>query len=272
MSSHIIVRNRSFNTTPAGARQSTEADPIALAFYASLSATFPLGEAFFVRSVAQYSKQVTSSLKTEVEAFVRQEAHHSREHAHFNTSIGAAGLPIATATAGAAKQIADLDSRPPINKLATTVALEHFTAVFAQELLADPRHLAYCDSTSKSLWHWHAVEEIEHKAVAIDVYNHVTADWSSMRRWLCRTGAMIDAIVRLTLVIWPGIRAMLQAENKAKLGWQLRALAYLFQGPGLLTAMSRQILRFFLPGFHPNQTDESQLLRQARAAIEPASA
>lgn len=269
MSNHIIVRNRHFKTTPEGARESTDANPIALAFYASLSATFPLGEAFFVRSVAQYAKQLPAELKTEVEAFVRQEAHHSREHAHFNQSISDAGLPLDSITSRSATQLADLDGRPPINQLASTVALEHFTSVFAQELLTDGRHLSYCDPASKALWQWHAVEEIEHKAVAMDVYNHMTADWSPLRRWLCRTGAMVDAIVRLSFVTWFGISAMLERDGHNSIGWRGRVLHYLFVGPGLLTAMSGQIIRFFLPGFHPNQSDESHILTQARAALEP---
>jgi uncharacterized protein len=269
VSNHIIVRNRQFKTTPAGARHSTDENPIALAFYASLSATFPLGEAFFVRSVAQYAKQIPADLKIEVEAFVRQEALHSREHSHFNNSIGEAGLPMEAVTARAGAQLAILETRADINRLASTVALEHFTSVFAQELLADPRHLAYCDPVSRALWQWHAVEEIEHKAVAMDVFNHVTADWSSLKRWLCRCGAMADAIVRLSFVAWFGMAGMLDQEGYKTAGWRARVLHYLFVGPGLLTAMSGQIARFFLPGFHPNQTDEGQLLTQARAALEP---
>lgn len=267
MSSRIIVRNRTFKTTPDGARQSTQADPMALAFYASLSATFPLGEAFFVRSVAQFAKQVPPALKTEVEAFVRQESHHSREHAHFNTSIGEAGLPIGAVTAHAAREIAKLDLRAPINRLAATVALEHFTSVFAQELLSDPRHLAYCDPQARALWHWHAIEEIEHKAVAMDVFNHMTAKWSPIRRWLCLAGAMSHVVFTLALVVWSGVNAFLASENKRTSGWQLRFLKYLFVTPGLITSMSGHIARFFVPGFHPDQSNETELLVAARAAL-----
>ncbi len=267
MSSHIIVRNRTFRTSKDGARQSTNADPIALAFYASLSATFPLGEAFFVRSVVQFAKKVSPSLKTEVEAFARQEAHHSREHAHFNSSIEAAGLPVKAITAHACAEIVKLERRAPLNRLAATVALEHFTAVFARELLSDPRHLAYCDPVSRDLWHWHAVEEIEHKAVAIDVFNEMTAGWSSTRRWLCLTGAMIDAILTLALVVWAGVSAIVVHGGHNKTGWQFDFLKFLFVKPGLIGKMSGPIASFFVPGFHPNQSDESSLLVTARAAL-----
>jgi uncharacterized protein len=141
--------------------------------------------------------------------------------------------------------------------------------VFAQKLLADPRHLSYCDPVSKVLWQWHAVEEIEHKAVAMDVFNHVTADWSGLRRWLCLTGAMVDAIFRLARVVWFGVSAMLEQQGHTTKGWRGRVVNYAVISPGLLTGMSGQIARFFVPGFHPNHTDESQLLTQARIELEP---
>jgi predicted metal-dependent hydrolase len=66
----------------------------------------------------------------------------------------------------------------------------------------------------------------------------------------------------------------LVGDTFARLGLdgQLKCtLAYLIKAPGLLAAMSGPIARFFLPRFHPNQTDESQLLTKARAALELAS-
>jgi hypothetical protein len=41
------------------------------------------------------------------------------------------------------------------------MALEHFTAIIAHELLANPRHLAGAEKETADLRRWHAVEEIE---------------------------------------------------------------------------------------------------------------
>ena len=54
------------------------------------------------------------------------------------------------------------------------MALEHFTAILAHELLADPRHLAGADRETADLWRWHACEEIEHKGVAYDTWLNAT--------------------------------------------------------------------------------------------------
>jgi uncharacterized protein len=164
------------------------------------------------------------------------------------------------------------DARGPLNRLCTTVALEHFTAVFAEKILADPRHLAHYEGDDLALWQWHAIEEIEHKAVAFDVFNHVTADWSPFKRYLCRTGAMLDAIVRLASVTWRGAGAVLASQGLRTPGWQLRFISFLFFKPGLLSAMTPQLMAFFLPGFHPNDIDEGDLLARAKVALEPVAA
>ncbi len=272
MSKTIIVRNRRFHTTQQGTRNSTSIEPIAVALYTSLSATFPLGEAFFVRSVAYYSKDIPAELKTEVDAFIRQEALHSREHVSFNQIANAAGLPVEQSTQNARRQIDALERSEPLKRLAVTVALEHFTSVFAQVLLRDPRHLAYCEPQARALWQWHAVEEIEHKAVAMDVFNHVTARWSPLRRWAFRCGVMIETMARLGFVTWLGIANTLKVEGLNTSGWRLAVLCYLFIAPGILTAMSGQLFRYFMPGFHPNNSDESELLADARLILDRAVA
>jgi uncharacterized protein len=268
MSKSIIVRNLSFKTKPEGTRKSLQVDPLAVAFYSALSAAFPHGEAFFVRSVAHFSKQLPPALKVEVDAFVRQEALHSREHAHFNDGIGQAGLPVEAMIARATRQIQSVERECPIKRLAATVALEHFTSVFAEKILSDPRHLSHYEGEALALWQWHGVEEIEHKAVAMDVLNHITAHWSPVARWLCRTSAMLEVLARLGYAVWSGFSDVLAAEGLRTPGWRRRVLAFLFVKPGLLSAMLPEVLRFFAFGFHPNQKDESALLAQAKVRLE----
>lgn len=272
MSKTIIVRNIHFKTDAESSRRSLKVDPIGVAFYAALSSAFPYGEAFFVRSVAQFAKQVPPELRVEVEAFVRQEALHSREHVKFNDGIADAGMPIEALIKRSSKQLDVADLRSPVNRLATTVALEHFTATFAEKILADPRHLAHFDGDDLALWQWHAIEEIEHKAVAFDVFNHMTKDWSPVRRYLCRTGATLDAMARLAYAVWFGSGDVLASQNLKTSGWRLRLVNFLFAKPGLLSAMTPQLIAFFMPGFHPNQIDESDLLARAKLVLEPIGA
>src|SRR4028119_194050 len=71
------------------------------------------------------------------------------------------------------------------------MALEHFTAILAHELLADPRHLEGADHETAELWRWHACEEIEHKGVAYDTWLHATRDWTRRKRWKVKSLVML---------------------------------------------------------------------------------
>lgn len=80
-----------------------------------------------------------------------------------------------------------------LTKLGATMCIEHITAIVAAEMIADHRHLEGSDEEMRKLWLWHGIEEIEHKAVAFDVWMYVTRDWSPFRRWITRS-AMITAV------------------------------------------------------------------------------
>src|ERR1700730_8885689 len=66
-------------------------DPVATAFYNSLSLVFPEGEAFFIDSVRHYRDSGPPDLQLQIDAFTKQEAVHSREHAYFNKQVREAG-------------------------------------------------------------------------------------------------------------------------------------------------------------------------------------
>ena len=78
--------------------------------------------------------------------------------------------------------IAEVKARPKIGWLAVTMALEHFTAMFAHEFLKKPQHFIGADVEQTDLWRWHAVEETEHPAVACDTWLHATREWSRWKR------------------------------------------------------------------------------------------
>src|ERR1700737_1291516 len=69
-------------------------DLIASHLAAGLSAVFPDGEDFFVRSVRHFRDQITDpDLKRQVAGFIGQEAMHGREHRAFNDRLDQLGYP-----------------------------------------------------------------------------------------------------------------------------------------------------------------------------------
>src|SRR5271170_8117068 len=115
-------------------------DPIATAFYNGMSVTFPLGEAFFIESVRNFRDIVPAHQQAQIDAFIKQEAAHSREHTHFNKQVHEAGFEVASIETELARRLAKAKEYPAVANLATTVALEHFTAIIAHALLKSERH------------------------------------------------------------------------------------------------------------------------------------
>src|SRR5580765_4358463 len=163
----------------------------ATAIYNALSSTFPIGEAYFVESVRAFRERAPTKLAEEIKAFTTQEAIHSREHDAFNKRAAAAGYDLSLLEAQVERRLAVTRSKPPIVSLAATMALEHFTAILAHQLLANPRHLAGGDPETADLWRWHACEEIEHKGVAYDTWLFATRHLPAARRMKLKTKVML---------------------------------------------------------------------------------
>ena len=59
---------------------------------------------------------------------------------------------------------------PKRTQLAATTFMEHFTALLAEQLLEDETFQSLADPEMIKIWQWHALEELEHKSVAYNVY------------------------------------------------------------------------------------------------------
>src|SRR5687768_15227482 len=147
----IRPRDRRFGRGESTARWWLGGDPYGTALYNALSATFPKGEAFFVESVRAYREGAEPRLAADIKAFTTQEVMHSREHVAFNKRAVDAGYDLSRLDRTVDERLAIIRARHPIVNLAATMALEHFTAMLAHELLADPRHLAGADGETGAL-------------------------------------------------------------------------------------------------------------------------
>jgi predicted metal-dependent hydrolase len=91
----IQPRNVMFARNKGTDRWWNSRNPIATAFYNSLSLTFPKGEAFFIDSVRHYRNAVPAELQSQIDDFIKQEAAHSREHGVFNGQVERTGYDTA---------------------------------------------------------------------------------------------------------------------------------------------------------------------------------
>ena len=256
----ITPRDRRFGRETPAPRLWHGGGVEATAIYNALSTTFPRGEAFFVESVRAFREGAPPKLAQEIGAFTTQEAIHSREHDAFNKRAENSGYDLSKLEAQVEKRLAITKGKPPIVSLAATMALEHFTAILAHQLLAEPRHLAGAEKETADLWRWHAVEEIEHKGVAYDTWLYATRDWPRWKRWKLKARVMLYVTRNFLVDRTAGALELMRQDGVTGVGAWARLLWHLWVWPGMFRKIFAAWAKFFAPGFHPWNEDDRYLL------------
>jgi predicted metal-dependent hydrolase len=255
------VRQPEFDLAEDVPRYWWDNDPARTLLLAALSATFPPGERFFINSVRHYRDQITDpELKEAVRAFIGQEAHHSKEHDELNNWLQARGIGVERLereVGGFINWMAKNFS--PERQLAHTVAVEHFTALMAEEFLLKYDALEEMDPRMAPIWAWHAVEESEHKAVAFDVYKAIGGSEFT------RISEMAVVSVLFPLFTAVHVAQLMKEEGQLTNVKSWVGLGkYLFASPGVVRKLLPSYFKYYSPNFHPWQTDSRSLVEKAK--------
>ncbi len=257
-SAALVLAKRDIHFDIAGSLTDTWLDGhhMRTAYCDALSALFPEGERFFIRSVTPYIPLIKDPvLKEQARAFIVQEALHTREHEAYNQALVAGGCDVAAMEARVAVALERV--KTPLIRLATTVAVEHLTATFAQTVLDNPKVLASAPAALRDLWNWHALEEMEHKAVAFDIYLIATADMTAWKRYALRCAVLIAVSRDIHAIHIANFRQVLEERGQPTgFGAWVKGLWNLIVAPGYYLRALPHYLRFFRPGFHPWDTAE----------------
>ena len=255
----LVVRRLLIDLQPPFTRDWCGGDAFATAFFNALSMSFPFGEQFFIDAVrdtvATLPPEAQAQHREEIKGFIGQEATHRRLHALFNAHLDKQGL-VDRWTPRAAKRMTLLEGADPRHALAITAATEHFTAMFADWLLAHPEVLDGAEPRLRTLWLWHSAEESEHKNTAFDLYRAAGGSERWRTRWFRRTTLMflMDLLRQTT--------SNLRQEGKLwkRATWQ-SAARILLGRHGLLGSNLKAWRSYFREDFHPSQ-HESELSTQ----------
>ncbi len=240
-------------------------DPVKSLVMTALSLVFPEGERFFVDSVMHYRDRVTDpELQAAVKGFIAQEGMHSRAHAAFNAMAKAQGLGVAEDLERKVKGLLRVRKKtaPHAARLAVTCALEHFTAILAEQLLTDAEHREALDPSVRDLWVWHALEESEHKAVAFDVFQEVSGSYALRARVM-----VLSTVFFLGFITYSHFRLLGARGLLGDVRGQLRCFDYLWVRKGLFRSLIPAYLEYFRPSFHPNDRDTTGLLATWRERL-----
>ncbi|MFF0742680.1 metal-dependent hydrolase [Streptomyces sp. NPDC004111] len=224
----------------------------------------PAGERWFVHVYQQALPLIKDDrLREDVLGFIGQEAMHSQAHDDVLPHLKAQGLDPTPYTAQVdwlfEKLLGDRTLPPGrarewwlLERIAIIAAIEHYTAFLGDWVLnADELDRRGADPTMLDLLRWHGAEEVEHRSVAFELFQHV--DGSYRRR--ARTWA--TAFTALVFLWQRGSRFFM--ANDPTLGGTGRAtFADFVRGgkQGVLPtpgAMAKSIPRYLSRGYHPSQ-------------------
>lgn len=264
----IAPRDLRFAEDAAAGRWWLGGDVVGTTFFNALSATFPHGERFFMDSVRRFRAAAPPELGRQIAGFLSQEAMHTREHLAFNRRAAGHGVSMSRMEARTEARMAFARTRRPLVQLAATVALEHITAILADALLTDPRHLAGAPDEAAALWRWHAIEEIEHKAVAFDTFLAATQSLSGASRWLLRASTMVGATWLLVDTVGRNIADSFSEDGVNRPATWAKLAGYLLFRPGMLRQAAGAYLGYFAPGFHPWRRDNRALAAEAEKRLQ----
>ena len=251
-------------------------------FMTALSALFPDGEKLFIDSVraVRYHPAIkdNEALQKEISAFIGQEAMHTKEHENFNASAKRfghdvdkyereTGRLIQGTRKWFARVVKPFGLTQEMVDLTATTALEHFTATIASQLLVN-EHIQklMTDPTMSYMWYWHAVEENEHKAVAYDVYQAVFG--KGIKAYGLRTTALVVAMVLIFMAQSSFVVRLLKEDGKLNLKELGIIYKYAYSpSKGIIAGMTKEMLAYFRPNFHPNDLDTVSLLETWKAKL-----
>lgn len=243
-------------------------NPILTTYFAAMSATFPDGEQMFIDAIRLFRDQISDpTLQAEIKGFIGQEGHHGHQHRKANRHLASLGIEVVAEEERFARLLKIITrSSSPAQRLAVTVAVEHMTAVFAEYILTYPEALEPFHPIVVELLNWHAVEEIEHKAVAFDVYMQCVGDRKLLKREMVRF--LIGFHVFITFA---QIQMLYKSRTLPKLRHFRGFYTFLLGKNGMIRKSRKSIVEFFSDDFHPWNTDNSHLTEEWKVNNRPLS-
>lgn len=257
------LENRDFESVP---KYWLGSSPFASLQLDLLSIIIPEHEKFFIHTLKDYQDQLEDEeSKALVRGFIHQEATHYKVHQEYNNTRPALGMNMKREDALGEKIFNGFKRFLPLKlRLSMTAFMEHFTAVGAHLLLREGSVAEDMHPQMRDLWEWHAVEEIEHKAVAYDLFEQNGGNYFyrllgalittvSVGLWLLISGFRLMRDDRLwrryNQLPWTEEELVAQKNTRKKLMKASMHSAYL-------------MAQYFKPSFHPWELDDSEFVKR----------
>lgn len=239
--------------------------PVKTFFANTLSLIIPEAEKFFINSVRTFYNDIHHpALKSAAKKFIQQEANHRRAHTAYNQQIIQQFYPnlsLKLFNFPLPSLFAIMFGKKM--RLAMSAVGEHFTAVLADFELRTSKIFDRAPNEIVTLWHWHCLEEIEHKSVVFDVLKHVKVGY--IRRtigFFAMSCFIFSAFCRVFYYM--------AKQEKLHKNWLFfkYTLKFFWKDPGLFSKSIKPYFAYLRPSFHPWQQDNKDLIVQWESRLK----
>lgn len=244
-------------------------DPFSSHFISEIHMILPAGEFWFCRLYNQSLPHIRDEkMRDDVKGFIRQEAVHGRAHANaIPDFLEARGVE----TKSYLKRIdwiferllgeTPLGIRLPVFlqfywllfRLGIIASIEHFTCILGKYVI-EHSYFDGGDAVMVDMLRWHGAEEIEHRCVAFDLYEHLGGSY--LMRYV-----MFILVAPILLYLWmsgaaylmrqdPALRARKPSVWRPWFWLEWRRMARLGHLPSLFWLI-RETLRYLRLDYHP---------------------
>ena len=254
MTQQMTVRRLDFGFTPDMERVFVKNDPQMSFMFLGAWMMLPYLEPYLIRSMRDALPKITdASLKDDLKRFCAQEGEHFKQHAKANDLIRA----LNPAYEALRPLEAELDAefkrfskeKPLKFNLAYAEGFESMTSAMSRVQL----EVGLYDRTDSPLAHlgkWHIMEELEHRSVAFDVYEHIFGSWSyRVRTALWAQGHYFGWVKKLAKVITDAEPALIARYQTSEIVAERKAFNRRYLMKGLPS-----VLKTYLPNYDPSKS------------------
>lgn len=234
------------------------------------SLAMPYLEPYLIKSMRAARAQIKDvALLADLDSYIRQEATHYKQHRLFNEQLKARGyVAIEAIEARLASEYTALETRRSLAfNLAYAEGFESMALAIGRMLIANREYLfGNSESGVASLVLWHFVEEIEHKNVTYDVFDHLHGNYFR------RVHGLLFALFHIMGLTRSGYQALLKEDGLWR-NWRSR-LALGLVLVRIFSSLTPKFLRILVPGYNPRQVGDppwarlwARLYERDRAAL-----
>ncbi|WP_338663051.1 metal-dependent hydrolase [Pararoseomonas sp. SCSIO 73927] len=245
----IIPRDIRFGIAAQPDRAWFDGDLLKSALVDGFAVMLPEGERFFIRSLRPFAGELKDpEVLKGIQGYALQEAFHTREHESYNDGLRALGYDVEGMEAKAKRMLSA--AQGPRSRVVVTCAIEQITYSMSCSVLGRPKLLRRVNPAYRRLWTWHALEEVEHSAVAFQVLHAIPSRLPGWKRYVGRVltfGTVVAAVCNLAL---RNAFSMVRASGQeVTLGVRLRFLWIILVYPGFITRLIGACLASLRPGY-----------------------